>query len=191
VGKRFGEDDGRAGRAGHRAHKGLELFEIAPLARKGKVALVAAGHAAEPAIARMHIAQVVGHPDQAVVHAAVAPVVVLPGVKRRAATVQDRADRALAGADQIGILVIQAEVLAQDHIEIRPHRGRIDQIQERSAPAEQVAPAVIGLVRRNVLRDAFVPDGVQRRQLPRTGRVGHGNEARQIEEVGFLGVQGF
>jgi len=95
VGQRFGEDDGGTGRTGHGAHEGLKLGQVAPFGGEGQVGLVAAGDTTKAAIPWMHIAQVVRHHGQPVVHATILPVVILAGVKGRAAAMQHRPDRTL------------------------------------------------------------------------------------------------
>ena len=147
---------------------------------------MAAGHAAEAAVVRPHVGQVVRGDEQPAVHAAVAEVVGHDRTVGRAAAVQPGADRAEAAADDVQVDVVQAEAVPQHLAQAGLDPGVVDDVQERLAPAQHVAEAMGRVVRGHLGRDALVQECVHRPDLVGIERVRDPQVALQIEQVSVV-----
>lgn len=162
VGQRFGEDDGGAGLSGHGADEGLVGLEVAPFVGEAEVAFVAAGHAPEAAVAGVHVLQVVGDHGQSAPDLFVDAGVGVEGVEGDGAAVERGADGAVALADDVGVVVVQAEPGTHQLLQVGDDARVVDQVAEGGVPVEHGEAKPVGRgVGRHRPVDLFVEDSVQ------------------------------
>ena len=163
MGHRLGEDDRCPRRPGHRSHQAIEIaFELAPVVGERQVRLVAARDAAEAAVAGVDVAQVVGHDHEPGPRSALDERVPLPGVERHRPAVQSGPDRALAPADQVGIVVVEPVARPEEFVEVREDRVVVDEGADLRSPVEHIRKAMGGRFGGHVSCDPLVHERVER-----------------------------
>lgn len=188
MGQRLGKDHGGAGLAGYGSDEGLVGLEVAPLVREPEVALVAAGYAAESAVAWIDVLQVVGHHGQAATDLFVGAGVGVERVEGNGAAVEGRADGTVAFADDIGVVVVQPVLWTDQLFQVRIYPRVVYQCPVRGSPVEQrETESVGGGAGRHGSVDLLVQYAVQFGELPDVNGVRDLDEALQVEEVSFVG----
>ena len=171
--------------------KGWSGLEVAPLVGEPEVGLVAAGHAAEAAVAGVHVLQVVGDHGQAAPDLLVDAGVGVEGVEGYGAAVEGRADGAVALPDDVGVVVVQPEPRSDDLLQVGDDARVVDQVAEGGSPVEHgEAEPVGGCPGFHRPFDLFVEDAVQLGELFGVEGVRDRDEALQVEEVLLMGGHG-
>jgi hypothetical protein len=191
VAEGFGEDRGAACGGAHGLDAGVGIVQIAPGIGEGKVAFVAAGNAAETALAGADGGEVVGDGDEAAVDLAVDDLVGLAGVVGGGTAVEGRADRADSLTDDMGVVVVEAMVGAEDLAEVGGEAGVVDEAAVGAAPGEEAVEALVGGgVVAAAMVELVVEDAVEFGEVAGGDRVFDHEVALQVELVLFLEVHG-
>ena len=182
MGERLGEDQHRAGADRDLDDAAGVHLEAAQLRRAREVGLVAARDAAEAAVAWLHVRQGVGDDGKAIVHRSVVAVVILVRPVRRATAVKVEAFDPRAHIHPV--LVVQAEALAQQPLQVRQHPRVIDQVtEERLVPGQKAADARIRAVVPGHTVRMPVDLRIQPRHLPGRQHVLDHQKALQVKQI--------
>ena len=147
---------------------------------------MAAGHGRKPAVARIHVVQVVGHDKQAVADRVVPVPVVMRGVQRCRTAVQRGSNWSLARPDDVEIDVIQPQRITNQLRQVVDDARVVDQLLVRLAPFQQVKKPMRVVFRGNLVLDAPIQDFVQGGQLVGIQGVFHHQESLQVKQISFI-----